>query len=91
VGREREKENEKKGIRVKEREMRIRAQSLRGASAFKVLGRRRARLFRAEEEQKPPERAGCCINIYTRKEGLLCGRARGRRQGREGRNEMQMP
>jgi len=73
--------------------MQIRAQSLRGASAFKVLGRRRARLFRAEEEQKPPERAGCCINIYTRKEGLLRGRARGRGrwQEREGRNEMQMP
>jgi len=58
--------------------MRIRAQSLRSASAFKVLGRRRRRtgLFRTEEEQKLPERAGCCINIYTRKEGLLRGRAR---------------
>lgn len=52
--------------------------SLRGASAFKVLGRRRAQLFRAEEEQKPPERAGCCINIYTRKEELCCA------EGREG-------
>lgn len=57
-------------------EMRIWAQNLRGASAFKVLGRRRARLFRAEEGQKPPERGGCCINIYMRKEGLLCAEGR---------------
>lgn len=37
---------------------------------------RRARLFTAEEGQKPPERGGCCINIYMRKEGLLCAEGR---------------
>lgn len=76
--REREREGERERNRISKRdwEMRIRAESLRNASAFKVLGRRRMGLFRAEEEQKPPERVGCCINIYTRKEGLLCGRAR---------------
>ena len=41
----------------------------------KYLVRRRARFFRIEEEQKPPRR-GCCINIYTGKEGEL--RAHGR-------------
>lgn len=36
----------------------------------KCSGRRRVPLFGTEEEQKPPERGGCCINIYTGKEGL---------------------
>lgn len=36
----------------------------------KYSGRRRVPLFGTEEEQKPPERGGCCINIYTGKEGL---------------------
>ena len=55
----------------------------------KYLVRRRARLFRLEEEQKPP-RGGCCINIYTGKGEELRARRR-TEEGAGGPNEMQMP
>lgn len=72
--------------------MRIRAQSLRGASAFKVLGRRRARLSGQKRNKNLPREQDVAL-IFIREKRGCCAEARERseRQEREGRNEMQMP
>lgn len=54
---------------------------LGSASAFKVLGAEGGcRPLRDRRGTKTPERGGCCINIYTGKEGLPCWKLEGMRR-----------
>ena len=62
---------------------------LGSASAFKVLGAEGGcRPLRDRRGTKTPERGGCCINIYTGKEGLPCWKLGGDEEGELERDEM---